>query len=165
MTTNWVAALSGSPLVHLRSSHAPAQTLSHRCAARRSPGNAHRMGTMPVLVVASWLHRGGMAAPSPWRCTWLTRLHDGPPLWIGHCLWQDGTRALERALPTPEHSPDRARVLCSMHRLAWTHVETGLDDSGATSMSRASSIERVITVTRCVVTACNPRLYSNVLRL
>ena len=54
-------------------------------------------------------------------------------LWIGHCLWQDGTRALERALPTSKHSPDRACVLCSMHRLAWNTLETGLDETRATS--------------------------------
>ena len=63
-------------------------------------------------------------------------------LWIGHCLWQDGTRALERALPTPEHSPDRACVLRSMHRLAWTRVEAGLDESRSTSSIMMLAMER-----------------------
>ena len=124
--------------------HTPAQALSHGCAARRSPGSAHRNGSFPVFACASWLHRGGMAAPSPWRCRCQTACFPRLRLWIGHCLWQDGTRALERALPTSKHSPDRACVLCSMHRLAWNTLETGLDETRATS-----------SIVKAAIRACN----------
>ena len=98
--------------MHLRSSHTPAQALSHRCAARRSPGSTHRKGTVPVFACASWLHRGGMAAPSPWRCTWLERVLPGSALWIGHCLWQDGTRPSCAATRLDAYSPARrARII------------------------------------------------------
>ena len=57
-------------------------------------------------------------------------------------LWQDGTRALERALPALEYSPDRACLLRSMHRLAWTRLEAGLDESRSTSFIVMLAMER-----------------------
>ena len=126
----------------LRSTLCAGAAFSQRCAARRAGPCLQRSGGRVVAVLSFWLHRGAMAAPSPWRCRCWNACFPRLRLWIGHCLWQDGTRALERALPTPEHSPDRACVLRSMHRLAWTWVEAGLDESRSTSSIMMLAMER-----------------------
>ena len=64
-------------------------------------------------------------------------------LWIGQ-VSLTGRHAAPRTSPyTPRTlSPDRARVLRSMHRLAWTRVEAGLDESRSTSSIMMLAMER-----------------------